>query len=129
MTSNNKVVSIHNKPNDAQLRLWDYWVQTRPKVVQVLIAIYLLKPWYLYIPKSNGHRVMLHSINENCTISISRHEVHSQFNRGRFLNEPLFNVSPDDLELCYDYVGEYTKGHEINLEEEKKKIDMELKGS
>jgi hypothetical protein len=127
MTSNDRIASIHNKPNEAQLRLWDYWVQTRPKIIQDLIAGYQLNPWHLYIQKSTGCRVMLHSINENGTVSISRHEVHKLFNRDVFLNRTSFGVSPDDLELCYDYVEEHTEDYEINLEEEKKKIDDELK--
>lgn len=73
---------------------WDEWVQSRPPVVQELIA--LLPPDRLYRLKSSGHRVTIISYCENRTVSVN---VTGEFNAVTF-NRTVFGVAPENLEEC-----------------------------
>jgi hypothetical protein len=97
---------------DEQKREWGEWVATRPPVVQDLCNRF--SPDRLYIKKSTGQRVTLHSFSEEGTLTV---DVLGSYNQVIF-EMRVFGVHPDDLEECelpgpHYKVGVLTKAEEV----------------
>jgi hypothetical protein len=79
---------------------WDEWVSTRPEVVRKIAE--KLKPWELYwLPCGDGHplgghRVTIHSISEDGTVTV---DVTGDFNKIMF-GRRVFGIDPADLTPC-----------------------------
>lgn len=73
---------------------WNAWVETRPEVVQALCR--KLPPDRLYLLKTSGHRVLMHSYSESGTVTVN---VTGEYNLVTFARS-VFGVNPDDLEEC-----------------------------
>lgn len=73
---------------------WAEWVAGRPECVRVLCE--RLPPDRLYLLKSSGHRVTLHSYSENGTVTVN---VTGDYNIVTF-DRQVFGIKPEDLEEC-----------------------------
>lgn len=71
------------------------WVDTRPPVVQAILA--RLHPNKLYRHKKTGQRVTVFSVSEDGTITM---RVIGLFNALPFGDRDVFGVDPDQLEEC-----------------------------
>jgi hypothetical protein len=79
---------------------WGAWVKERPDVVQELIETRGFAPWKLYRMKSTGHRVVLHSFDEELSGEITlKVSVLGRFNLVHF-DRTVFGIDPNDLEEC-----------------------------
>lgn len=81
---------VHELDQDA----WEDWVSTRPAVIQALCR--RLPPDRLYLLKSSGHRVTLHSYSDDGTVTV---DVAGEYNQVMF-ERRVFGISPDNLEEC-----------------------------
>ena len=73
---------------------FDAWVATRPPMIQRMCK--RLPPDRLYLLKSSGHRVTLHSYSENGTVTV---DITGRYNLISF-DRQVFGISPDDLVEC-----------------------------
>lgn len=73
---------------------WQEWVATRPPEIQALCA--RLRPDRLYLLKTTGQRVAIHSFSEGGTVTV---DVLGDFNLVDFETQ-VFGCNPDDLEEC-----------------------------
>ena len=88
------------EPTEEHVRGWTDWVSERPEPVRTVIERHGLTPWKLYLLKSSGHRVTLHSLSEHDGAPVTLKVVVSgQFNLVSF-GRVVFGVKPEDLEEC-----------------------------
>ncbi len=73
---------------------WQEWVESRPPCVRELIK--QLPPDRLYRLDGDGHRVLIHSYNEDGTVCV---DVSGDYNFVIF-ERSVFGVNPADLEEC-----------------------------
>lgn len=85
-------------PTKEEERVYRDWIASRPEKVKAVAERF--DPWSLYRMKSTGHRVTLHSFDENKNGTITlKVDVTGDFNTVLF-ERRVFGVDPDDLELC-----------------------------
>ncbi len=70
------------------------WISERPPQVRVIME--RLNFYELFKMKSTGQRVIVHSVSEDGTVTVS---VSAQFN-AVLMERSVFGVDPDDLEPC-----------------------------
>lgn len=108
----------------SQKDMYAQWVAARPEVIRKMIADHNLQFDTLYRRKSNDKRVILHSFNEDGTVTVS---VICEYNPetmlpGGIFNRHVFGVDPADLEECDLPDGvEVIEGHDVDVESEEAK--------
>ena len=105
------------EPSKKQIKEWDKWVESRPKVVRDVARRF--KPWELYRMKPSGKRVTLCSFAEDGTVTVC---INSEFNLIVFERQ-VFGVNPDDLEPCDPPGPDEPVGYIMSPEEVEANID------
>ena len=82
------------EPAAKEKKAWTVWVASRPSSVRKIAERF--DPWSLYRMKSTGHRVTIHSFNEDGTLTVN---ITGEFNTILF-DRQVFGINPDDLEPC-----------------------------
>jgi DNA primase large subunit len=105
------------EPTPSQEVEWNEWVASRPDRVREVAEKF--DPWSLYLLKSSGHRVKLHSFQESVkdgsvTITVL---VLGQWNKIAF-ERNVFGIKPDELEPCELPGPEVEVGTVLNTAEE-----------
>lgn len=89
-------MAIVNQMDEAA---FEEWVASRPAAIQAMIRRH--PPGRLYLLKTTGQRVLIHSYLEDGTVKV---DVNAEFN-ATVLPRRVFGISPDDLEECDLPVG------------------------
>ena len=97
------------EPSKEMLAAWNEWVAERPESVRIVAEKF--DPWTLYKLKDSGHRVTLHSISEDGTLTVN---VSGDFNQLLF-ERKVFGIPPNDLDEC-DLPSENEKVGSLDLD-------------
>ena len=82
------------KVTELKQQEWEEWIATRPEVIRDLCTRF--PPDRLYLLKTSGHRVTIHSYSEDGTVTV---DVSGEYNFV-FFNRQVFGIHPEDLEEC-----------------------------
>ncbi len=82
-----------------QKQIYDNWLAERPAAIREMSEQYALSPDELFLLKTTGQRVVLNSLNENGTVTVT---VLPEYNRHKVVAVPfsVFGINPADLEPC-----------------------------
>ena len=92
-------MAVHTNFHPTQTAGWAAWVASRPKVIRDMIDKFNLHPTKVYLLKTSGLCVLVHSLQENGTISVN---IVKEMNPQKvFMTErSVFGINPADLEEC-----------------------------
>jgi hypothetical protein len=85
---------------EEQKKGWYEWITGRPQVIQDIAEKYNLVGDELYRLKTTGQRVMLHSLSEDGTITVTILRKYNLDVRPFDFDKRVFGINPADLEPC-----------------------------
>jgi hypothetical protein len=88
-------------PTAEEVEDWAAWVAERPMTIREMVLKYGFSPWKLYLLKTSGHRVIIHSFDKPAdgappTLKVI---VSGEYNFVAF-ERTVFGILPEDLEEC-----------------------------
>lgn len=87
---------------EGQKELYAAWIAERPQCIRDMVERYNLSADELYVLKTTGQRVTLHSLDEDGTVQVNvLPEYNTDLITGIFgLGRRVFGINPADLEPC-----------------------------
>lgn len=88
---------------EKQKQIMADWLAARPESIRTMVETHNLELDSLYRLKTTGQRVILYSLSENGTVTVSVLEKYNPERMppfGGFLDRNVFGINPADLEPC-----------------------------